>query len=99
MWLLTIFSVILFIMFLFCAAFLIAEYGKKQTVQYDEYDKKYQTIAKVIRNYEVCEVNYIWIEKLFDNLSQCKYKNDEMTQVLYNEFRDRYICKLVIFAL
>jgi hypothetical protein len=77
-------------MFLFCAAYLIVEYGKNQAAQNDEYVKKYQTIAKIIRNYEVCEVNYFWIEKLFDNLSLCKCRNPEMTEVLYNEFRDKY---------
>jgi len=35
-------------------------------------------------------MNYEWIEKLFDHLLECKYKNREMTETLTMEFFRKY---------
>lgn len=89
-WSITIGLIFITLIIIIYGAYYIANRGRKNVIESNEYDKKYSAIQRIIRRYQVCEVNYYWIEKLFVNLGQCKYKNPEKTEILYNEFRDRY---------
>ena len=74
----------------YAIAKLLVWYGKREARLAREYEIKYLMIESIIENNKVCEQNYDWINKIFDNLSKCKYKNPEMTEVLYNKFREKY---------
>lgn len=69
---------------------LLVWYGKLQAKLAREYELKYSIVEMIIDTHSVCDQNFDWIEKMFDNLLECKYKNPEMTEVLYNKFREKY---------
>ena len=77
------------IVFLIGAAYLIAKIGARNARLHDEYMRCYEKIQKVL-DYEICEQNCEWIERLFIRLDKCTYKNHEMRQVLDNEFKEKY---------
>lgn len=89
-WPMTITLIVIFIFCIIIAAWFVAEYGAEQTKAANEYAKKYAIIENIITKSYICEGNFDWIEKMFDNLLECKYKNPEMTEVLYNKFREKY---------
>lgn len=89
-WLMTIFAILMLMMFLLIAAWMCVEYGNKQATHAAEYETKYAKIEQIIDTYEVCELNFDWINRLFDHLYELKYKNPERTEVLYNQFREKY---------
>jgi len=89
-WSITVVLILAVISLLIGGAYFIVWYGKLQAKLAGEYMKKYLRIQKIIRDYEVCEMNYEWIEKLFDHLLECKYKNREMTETLTMEFFRKY---------
>ena len=81
---------ILLIMAYFCIAWYISEYGKKQALQYQEYEHLYSRITYVIDEYDITEQTYDYLIILLDRLKGLKYKNKEMTDVLYNKFKLKY---------
>jgi predicted negative regulator of RcsB-dependent stress response len=88
-WRITIGLVLLVIGVIIAGAYFIAWYGKQQAKLASEYMRYYEKIQKVL-DYEICEQNRQWIERLFDRLDKCKYKNREMTEVLTMEFFRKY---------
>ena len=88
-WLTTFILLSLFAMALIVVVFLIIEYGKKVAREAAEYDKIYDKIQRIM-SYEVCEQNYDWIMRKFEELRNCKYKKTEKTEVLCNEFRIKF---------
>jgi len=89
-WSITVGLIVLLFVVLFLGAYFIVWYGKLQAYLADEYMKKYEIIRSKINYCEVCEQNYNWIERLFDRLLDCRYKNSEMTQTLHDEFVKKY---------
>ncbi len=94
-WSITIGLIALLFVMIFAGSYFIAKIGRRRNAikankEETEYKNKYAKIQKIIRDYQVCKQNMDWIEKLFVNLRSCEYKNPEMTEVLYNEFLEKY---------
>ncbi len=85
-----VFWVAMYFMVLGITGYYFWEYGKLQAQRAKEYENLYSRIQKVINDWDVNENSYNAIYRLIDRLQKLKYKNNEMTSVLKDEFKDRY---------
>ena len=89
-WSITVVAILVLFGLLIAGAYLVAKIGHRNAMMAKEYEKKYLMIKDIVYDSYVCEQNYEWIMKLLVNLGQLKYKNREMTEVLYDEFVKKY---------
>ena len=80
----------LFLMFLFCFAFWIVEYGKKNLANEIIYENLYSVIQKMIDEKEVTIYCHDKIQLKIDQLKKLKWKNTEKTEVLIANFQKRF---------
>jgi len=56
----------------------------------EQYEKFYFNLQRYIQDWKVTEVNYLAIDRLFDIFNMFAYKENEKTNVLRNEFLEKY---------
>lgn len=83
---------VLFVLAYFVVKFSIwySDLQKARNKERDKYETSYKFLQMIIRDYKVTDQSYDWICKWFDEMLELKYKNPEMTEVLYNKFREKY---------
>jgi predicted transcriptional regulator len=86
-----IFITLLSVIFIAVALYYSGRRGvKKIDPQMTAYERLYIGIQQAIDNWQVNEKSYNVISKLFDQLSELPCKNSEMTEVLNNQFKEKY---------
>ena len=86
--------IILFLMLLFVMAWYLWEIGKKNAkkarVEEMQYKAFYSYVQIMLQKWEVNEKSYCVILKFIERIKNMGYKNPEKTEVLENEFLEKY---------
>ena len=93
----TIFFIIMFIMLLFILAWMVTEIDKRNIANEEEYEVYYRAIKHNVDEWEPTKENYDKLKLRLDNLKRLRWKNDEKTRVLMEEFYKRYRAKEFLF--
>ena len=86
----TIFFIVMFIILLFILASMVTEIGKRNIANEKEYEAYYRAIKHNLDEWEHTKENYDKLKLRLDNLGMLRWKNDEKTRVLTEEFYKRY---------
>ena len=86
----TITCILFFCLFLFLAAWVVVEIGKRNMKRAKDYEVFYKKVWNIVHNWELNDCTYRIGKQSIDRLRDMKYKNPEQTDVLEIEFLTRF---------